>query len=123
MEIEVTAAKRGASYRKFSVLVAQNELYHTGISYRPYEGTLKIDRKFSGTRRAIVHQRRAKVDMENGRLRLRIILDRFSVEVFVNGGEKTLTATLYTDLSADGIIFLADGEVMMNVTKWKLIEE
>ena len=51
---------------------------------------------------------------------MRIILDRFSVEVFVNDGEYTLAATMYTDLSADRISFFADGEVTMDVVKYEL---
>lgn len=55
----------------------------------------------SGSRRAIIHQRRCKVNSENGELKPRLILDRFSVEVFINDGEQVMTATMYTDLLAD----------------------
>lgn len=51
---------------------------------------------------------------------MRIILDRFSVEVFVNDGEYALSATIYTDSAADGISFYADGEVSMDVVKYAL---
>lgn len=51
---------------------------------------------------------------------MRIILDKFSAEVFVNDGERVLTATIYTDLAADGISFFADGEVTMDVVKYEL---
>lgn len=51
---------------------------------------------------------------------MRIILDKFSVEVFVNDGEQVLTATMYTDLAADGISFYADGDVAMDVVKYEL---
>lgn len=53
-------------------------------------------------------------------LKLRVILDRFSVEVFVNDGEQVMTATMYTDQSADGISFFADGTVNMDVVKYDL---
>ena len=49
-----------------------------------------------------------------------MILDRFSVEIFVNHGEQTLSATMYTDLSADGFRFFADGEVTMDIEKYDL---
>ena len=52
---------------------------------------------------------------------MRVILDRFSVEVFVNDGEHVLTATMYTDQSADGISFFADGTVNMDVVKYDLV--
>ena len=107
-------------YSRFAVRFAKNELYQTTVSFRPHESVLKIDRKFSGSRRAIIHQRRAKVRHENGRLMLRLILDRFSAEVFVNDGEQVLSATVSTDLAAQDISFYVDGTARLRVTKYSL---
>ena len=52
--------------------------------------------------------------------KLRVILDRFSVEVFVNYGEQVITATMYTDQMTDGILFVADGCVNMDITKYDI---
>ena len=120
VDMEVELAPAGDGYRKFSVLFAKNDLYHTGVSFRFHESVLKIDRKFSGSRRAIIHQRRAKVDHAEGRLKLRLILDRFSVEVFVNDGQKVLTATIPTDTSAERIAFAAQGHAVFSVKRWRL---
>ena len=43
------------------------------------------------------------------------------MEAFVNDGEQVLSAVLYTDQEADGISFLADGTVNMNVVKYDLV--
>ena len=51
---------------------------------------------------------------------MRIILDHFSAEVFVNDGEYALSATLYTDIAVDGISFFADGQVTMDVVHYTL---
>ena len=59
----------------------------------------------------------------NGELKLRLILDRFSMEAFLNDGEQTMTATILTDLSATGISFFADGQVEMDITKYDLFME
>ena len=120
MEIEVEPA--GDAFSRFSVRLARNSLFHTSLSFRPHESTLKIDRKFSGSRRAIIHQRRARVRHDNGRLKLRVLLDRFSAEVFVNDGEQVLSSTIFTDLSAEGISFFADGKVRFSVHKYGLQE-
>lgn len=120
LEAEIEPEDPAVGYRRFVIRIAENESFHTNVSFRLQESTLKIDRKFSGSRRAIIHQRRAKVEAPDGKLKLRLILDRFSVEVFVNDGEKVMTATLYTDLCADGISFLAEGNVRMNLVKWDL---
>lgn len=121
MELVIRPEKGQDIFQKFAVRFAQNEQYHTSLSYRTRESVLKIDRKFSGSRRAIIHQRRSKVNRENGELKLRVILDRFSAEVFVNDGEQVLTVTMYTDQTADGISFFADGTVNMDVVKYDLL--
>ncbi len=120
LELSIRPRDREKMYKKFAVRFAQDSQYHTAVSFRPYESVLKIDRKFSGSRRAIIHQRRSLVNSTEGRLKLRMILDRFSVEVFVNDGEQVLSATLYTDLSAKGISFYADGEAEIDVVKYEL---
>lgn len=120
LELRVRPAEPEKGFQKFAVRFAQNERYHTAVSYRPYESILKIDRKFSGSRRAIINQRRSLVNAHDGELRLRVILDRYSAEVFVNDGEQVLSATIYTDLSAEGISFFADGKVEMDVVKYQL---
>ena len=107
-------------YHKFSLFFAKNGDYHTGVSFRPRESTLKIDRKFSGSRRAIIHQRRALVKHDGGALKLRVILDRYSVEIFVGEGEQVLSATIDTPLEADGISFRVEGKAAVKADAWKL---
>ncbi len=121
MELTLRPGDEQNLYQKFAVRFAQNEEYQTSLSFRPRESILKVDRKFSGSRRAIIHQRRSLVNSTDGNLKLRIILDRFSVEVFVNDGEHVLTAIMYTEQEADGISFYADGDVVMDVVKYDLM--
>lgn len=106
-----------------ALLIVDALVFRTSLSFKPYESILKIDRKCSGSRRAFIHQRRAQVKTNDGELKLRLILDRFSAEVFVNDGEQTLTATIMTDLAAQGISFCTDGQVEMDITKYDLFEE
>lgn len=120
MELSIRPLDEENMYRKFAVRFAQNDTYHTAVSFRPLESIVKIDRKFSGSRRAIIHQRRSRVGSRNGEIKLRVILDMFSVEVFVNDGEHVLSATMYTEKEADGISFLVDGVVTMDVVKYDL---
>lgn len=120
LELRIRPAGGERLYRKFAVWFAQNEQYHTSLSFHPEEFILKIDRKFSGSRRAVIHQRRSLVNHTDGCLRLRLILDRYSVEVFVNDGEQVITATFYTQQDADGISFFADGAVCMDIVKYTL---
>lgn len=121
MEIELSSLNENELYRKFAVRFAQGDRYHTAVSFRPYESILKVDRKFSGSRRAAIHQRRSQVRSVNGKIKLRLILDRFSAEIFVNDGEQVMTITMYTDQAADQISFFADGNVKMDIVKYDLI--
>ena len=108
-------------YKKFALRFAQNEKFYTALSYRPYESILKMDRKFSGSKRAVVHQRRCQVNKESNELKLRVILDRFSAEVFINDGEQVMSAVIYTEQEAKGISFIADGAVEIDVVKYDLV--
>ena len=120
MELTLRPGDEEKLYQKFWVRFAQDEKYFTSLSFRPHESLLKVDRKFSGSRRAIIHQRRTHVRSDKGQIKLRIILDNFSMEVFVNDGEHVMAATVHTDLSADGISFVADGAVTMDIVKYNL---
>lgn len=102
-------------YRKFEIRLADNGKFYSTISYDPEESILKIDRKHSGSRRAIVHQRRCYVRRNRGEIKLRVVMDRYSIEVFVNDGEQAMTMTILTDYKADGISFRADGNAYMDV--------
>lgn len=121
MELDIRPVEDSNVYQKFAVRFAQDASCHTAVSFRPHESLLKIDRKFSGSRRAVIHQRRSLVRHHNGRIRLRLILDRFSAELFVNDGEQVLSATIYTDQRAEGISFFTNGLVNMDVVKYDLM--
>ena len=73
-----------------------------------------------GLPRDIVHTRSFLVKPRDGEIRLRVILDRFSVEVFVNDGEAAASAVIYTRQEADAITFEADGQVLIDVEKYDL---
>ena len=120
IDMELEIAPEGEIYTRFAVSFAVDGAYRTTLGFRPRESILKIDRKFSGSRRAIIHQRRAEVSHDRGRLKLRLILDRYSAEVFVGNGEKTLSATLATPLDARGIRFYCDGKCKISVRCWEL---
>ena len=121
IELEIRPADSEAVFNKFAVKFAAGGRYYTTLSFHPQDRIMKIDRKFSGSRRAIIHQRRASVSSTGGVLKMRLILDRFSAEIFLNDGEQVMTANLYTDPSADGISFLSEGAVSMNLVKYDLV--
>ncbi len=53
-------------------------------------------------------------------LKLRLIMDRHSLELFVNDGEQAASFILYTRDSADAITFESDGGAIIDVEKYEL---
>ncbi len=123
LDIRIRRADPQEPYRKFILYFARNEHYYSILSFQPYESLLQIDRKFSGSRRAFIHQRRCLVSGQQGEIHLQVILDRFSAEVFINDGEQVMTATILTSSDAKGISFETDGKAVMDITKYSLFEE
>lgn len=121
MELTVQPAEKGKTYKKFTMRFAQDEQFYTELTYAPEYSVFEVDRSFSGSRRAIAHKRKCEVLSKDGVLKLRIILDRFSAEVFINDGEKTVSTVIYTEIEAEGISFGADGDILLDVKKYELI--
>ena len=121
LDMTVTIRPTGPDlYRWFRIRVAKDGQHETIIRYRPDQDTLKLDRIRSGLPHDIVHTRSFLVRPRDGEIKLRIILDRFSVEVFVNDGEQAASAVIYTRQSADAITFEAGGSALINVEKYDL---
>lgn len=120
MEISLRPGDEDDHYRKFKIDFAKNDLYYTSLIFDPTEDTLEVDRKHCGSRRAIAHQRKCRANYKNNELKLRIILDRYSAEIFVNDGESVITTTMYTEQNADSITFYADGKAQMDIIKYNL---
>ena len=68
----------------------------------------------------MIHKRSCKVKDNGGVLKLRVVIDRFSAEVFVNDGEQVMSVTFTTDTAANGISFVADGAVKLDITKYDI---
>ncbi len=111
----------GKSCRWFCIRVAKDEQYETRLQYRPGDGVLKLDRTHSGLPHDIVHTRKFLVRPGNSAIKLRIVLDRFSVEVFVNDGEQAASTVIYTRQEAEAITFEAGGSALVDVEKYDLI--
>lgn len=123
-DLEITIRPGGTGgFRRFEMRFAQNETgsVYSSLVYRPEEGLLILSRQHSGTCRALLHERSCHVYSPDGALKLRVILDRFSAEIFVNDGVQTISMALYTGQSADRIGFHSDGRGMLDIRKYDLV--
>ncbi len=110
-----------AGYNQFRMKVASGSQHYTSITYTPQTSTLRVSRDHSGSNRDFVHVRECFVREKQGVLKLRVILDRYSAEIFVNDGEQAMSLTFYTPLSADGISFQCLGKALISVEKYDII--
>lgn len=116
MTVEIT----GDHFGEFTIDVANNELYTTTYTYCKKKGLFLTDRTYSGLRTDVVCQRTMAVKEADGKLKLRFLMDKYSIEVFVNDGEKVSTTVIYTPQEADRIVFGCDGTAKMNVVKYEI---
>lgn len=107
----------------FQINVAQDDEKMTIVYYNPKTQTVKIDRTRSGDRYDVVNTREFMVKPREGKMKFRLLLDRYSVELFVNDGEQAASMVIHTPLSADQITFDVSGCVTMNVEKIDLEEK
>ena len=121
LELVIQPVDKDKLYKKFELCFAENEKYHSTLRFRPDESVLKIDRSFSGSERAVVHQRECLVNGDCNELKLRVILDRFSAEIFINDGEQVMSAVILTEQAAKGISFFVDGAAKIDVVKYDLV--
>lgn len=121
LQIEITRF----DFEHFQIRFAKNDDYEMLLVYNAMRKCLTIDRTHSGLERDVICRRKmeaAPVILEEKKmvLKLRLLLDKYSVEVFVNDGEKTMSSLFYTPMEADEIIFDTDGTACINVIKYSL---
>ena len=66
-----------------------NEEYTTVFTYDRKRQILEIDRTWSGVQRDVVCTRKLQITDDRQNLKLRFILDRSSIDLFINDGSKT----------------------------------
>ena len=120
MTVSVRPAVENGTYQWFKVNVASDGEHMTTVRYKPACATVRIDRTRSGFPHDIVNVRDFMVRPRQGEIRLRLVMDLYSLELFVNDGEQAASTVLYTDASADSISFEADGSVIMDIEKYDL---
>jgi beta-fructofuranosidase len=108
------------TYGSFRIRVAEGEGVYTELTILPEAGIMRMDRLNSGFPHDIVHVREFPAPVQKGELDLRIIMDKYSLELFAGGGACAASMTLYTPLSAEGIRFSADGAALLDVEKYDI---
>ena len=120
LEVKIRTKNDQETFREFRIEFAKNDRFSSSFTYYPDEHKVRISRKHSGQIPSDLSEREAPIQVVNGELTIRVILDKYSVEIFLNGGERVLSQIIETDLSADEITFYASGNVLMDITMYHL---
>ena len=91
------------------------------IRYRGGTGTVKVDRTNSGFPHDIVNIREFPAGKDLKVLKLRIILDRYSMELFVSDGAQAASFVIYTPEEAGEITFSSEDGAVIDVEQYELV--
>ena len=122
LDLTVTLYPEGSACRRFTLRFARNAERFIEIRCGLPWGELVFDRSHGGSQQDIVHTRRVIAKPRDGKLTLRLLLDRESAELFINDGERTLTSLIPPSPEADGVTFAADVPIRVSVEAHKLGE-
>lgn len=118
--LDISVDILGGNYEKFEMKVAADEKRYSQILIDRREETLTFDRTYAGYARDVISRRSMKVDCEKGRMKLRVLIDVYSVEIFVNDGAQAMSSLIFTRKEADKIYFRAWGEADCNIRKYEI---
>jgi beta-fructofuranosidase len=90
------------------VAVAADETYETDIRIDCRDGEIRVDRRKSRRNPGSLEVREYRFPMEEDYVTVRILLDRWSLEIFTGDGETAATFLLYTPQESEGIFFTCE---------------
>ena len=119
MEIDVVIDAMDAS--QFGLKVRCNELLteQTILTYDSLNQLFSINRDDSGKGPGGI--RKAPISLKHNLLNMKLFIDRSSIEVFLQDGEKVMSARIYPSEYSKGVQFFSDNKVkIVKLEKWSL---
>jgi beta-fructofuranosidase len=104
----------------FEIKLACGGNKYTQITYEPMKEIITFDRSYSGLHKDVQCIRKMKVDPFHEEMEIRILMDKYTIEMFVDGGKYVMSSLVYTDLSSDHIDFATDGQVDLVIEKYDI---
>ncbi|MFP3667136.1 glycoside hydrolase family 32 protein [Priestia sp. SIMBA_032] len=118
-ELEVKINAKAASQFGIKLRTDHDTHQETLLTYDRLESLFIFNRDKSGEGDGGI--RKAPVRLNNNHLHLHLFVDKSSIEVFVNEGEKVMTSRIYPGDNATGICFFANQEIELStLNKWNL---
>ena len=95
----------------FTIKLRSSAAQETLLSYNKDSKILKLNRDKSGS--VLKGEREVSLPLENNKLKLRIFVDKSSIEIFANDGVAAMSSRIYPDKSSVHIKFISDGETKL----------
>lgn len=115
LNLEMTVTD--GEYDTFEIQFAKNQDYMTTCRYEAETGIFTFDRSNSNIRRDVVGKRSIQVKSPGKRVKIQMILDQHSAEIFINDGEMAMTSVFITPMEAEDITFLVNGSLTADIIK------
>lgn len=104
---------------EFGIKLRVSEKEETVLSYKVNNNIFSFNRDKSGI--GPMGIRNTEVKLIDNKLKLQIFVDKCSVEVFINDGEKTMTGRIYPGSDATSIKLFSRGECnIVSLKKWEI---
>lgn len=81
--LDMTVEIKDGDYDEFKINFAKNDKFSSSIIYDKSKNEIEINRLYSGMNRDTIGTRKVKVRYPKQSLKLRVIFDKYSVEIFV----------------------------------------
>nr|WP_216776061.1 glycoside hydrolase family 32 protein [Metabacillus halosaccharovorans] len=119
LELNVLLDMKQASQFGINLRMDTARTEKTVLTFDCHNQKLTLNRDHSG--KGPGGERKAPVELNKGKLQLTLFLDKSSLEVFIQNGEKVMTARIYPGEHSKGIEFFSEGEVeLLKLDKWSL---
>lgn len=119
-QIDLIMKLKKAECSCFEIRLACGSGRFTKITYEPMKDTVTFDRTYSGLHKDVQCTRSVKVDPFHEEMEIRILMDKYTIEMFIDGGKYAMSSLIYTNLGSDGIDFMADGKVDLLIEKYDI---
>lgn len=104
---------------EFGIKLRVSETEETVLSYNVQEELFTFNRDKSGIGPKGI--RNTEINLKDNKLRLHVFVDKSSVEVFINHGEKVMTGRIYPGKDAVGLKIFSHGECnISSFSKWDI---
>lgn len=111
---------------KFGIKFFADDKYYTEFYYDKNTGTCVLDRSKGGIKIASREEQEANVryikyQPIGNTLKLRVLLDVSSAEIFIDEGVRVMTTTVFCPTLADGVKVYTEGKAKVSVEKYDLV--